>query len=78
MNLLINVTSHEIGHATGALPQYANDQFPLNTPLNPTPAEPGTVMEQGVSAEYLGANVRDFSTRDAEKLREALNDPPSQ
>jgi len=74
-NFLINVGSHEAGHGTRALPQYDNDQFPQGSMLNPTGAEAGSVMEQGVDAETLGAEVREFSEEDAEDLREGLNDP---
>jgi hypothetical protein len=35
--------------------------------------EPGTVMEQGPSAETLGAELREFSNKDAELLRNHLN-----
>jgi hypothetical protein len=76
MNFLINVTAHEVGHGTGALPKYANDQFPLGTPINPVGAQPGTVMEQGVPADDLGSEIRYFSEEDAEMLRKALNDIP--
>ncbi len=75
-NFLVNVGAHEAGHATRALTQYDNDQFSTGTFINPEGAEPGSVMEQGVSAEGRGAELREFSEEDAEKLRKALNDPP--
>jgi hypothetical protein len=75
-NFLTNVGSHEAGHASRALPKYDADAFPLGSMLNPEGAAPGSVMEQGMSAEVLGAEVREFSEEDAEKLRKALNDPP--
>lgn len=80
VNFLINVTSHEVGHTTGALPKYDNDGFPLGTQINPEGAQAGTIMEQGVPPEILGIRVRAFSEEDAERLREELNDeirPPT-
>lgn len=74
--LLSNVSAHEAGHGSLALPMRANDQFPVGSILNPEAAEPGTVMEQGVPPDALGEKLRDFSAEDAEALRKALNPPP--
>lgn len=78
MNFLVNVTSHGVGHATGALPQYSKDAAPVGSFLNPSglQAEPGSVMETNVDAEVVGREARDFSPADAEQLQETLNDLP--
>ena len=69
----INIGSHEAGHASGALPQYDGDAFPPGSILNPSPAEAGFVMQQGVAVEIQGSGVRDFSPGDSEDLQNALN-----
>ncbi len=78
MNFLVNATSHEVGHATGALQKYSGDAAPVGSLMNPieNQAAPGTVMESPVSAEDLGDHVRSFSDEDAASLREVLNDGP--
>jgi hypothetical protein len=65
-NYGINVGSHEAGHASGALPQYAADSL-KNT------AEPGTVMETNVPLEELLKAIREFSVQDAQDLAKHLN-----
>jgi RHS repeat-associated protein len=75
INFVANVTAHEIGHSSGALPKYSNDQFTLGTPINPEGAEPGTVMEQGVPGDVLALDLREFSEEDAELLQLFLNEP---
>ncbi len=61
---LINVTAHEIGHATGALPRYAGDSTKPGAVLNPleNQPDPGTIMQTNVPA-------------DAQDLSKRLNDP---
>ena len=78
VNFLVNVVSHEVDHGSRALPKFDNDARPLGSILNPEPAEAGSVMEQGVSAEALGQGLREFSDEDAENLRQALNEPEPQ
>ncbi|MCP4603649.1 MAG: hypothetical protein GY847_24555 [Proteobacteria bacterium] len=73
--LLVNVTTHEIGHGTLALPDYANDCFAVGSPLYPENAESGTIMEQGVPIPILSEEIREFSEEDAGNLRAALNEP---
>ncbi len=81
---LINVTSHEVGHGTGALPQYDADSAPKGSLLHPRPAEAGTVMETQVSGDQeravaiLSEEVREFSQEDAAQLRVQLNDPEAE
>ena len=74
MNFLINVTAHEVGHGSQALPMYSGDGFPPNTPMNSVLAESGTTMEQGASRDDLGREVRSFSDKDEERLRQKLNE----
>jgi hypothetical protein len=71
VNLVTNITAHEIAHATGALPEHQYDAFDKNK------AEKGSVMEQGASTEELEKRQRDFDREDAQRLRNALN-PPSE
>jgi RHS repeat-associated protein len=75
-NFMINVTAHEVGHSSDALPQYAADSAPVGSLLNPVEnqAEPGTTMETHITPEVVGERVRDFSEEDAERLRRRLND----
>ena len=76
INFLTNVTAHEIGHASGALPQYSGDAAPVGSLLNPLSVqpEPGTVMETHITPEELSGNSRVFSEEDAPQLRLKLND----
>jgi hypothetical protein len=71
IRLLVNVTAHEIGHASDALPQYAMDGNPYS-PLYKA-GEQGTIMDQGVDVDTLSSQVREFSAKDAAALRERLN-----
>ncbi|MEM9294154.1 MAG: RHS repeat-associated core domain-containing protein, partial [Acidobacteriota bacterium] len=73
INFLVNVTAHEVGHGTKALPQYDGDGFPLGSVFFPRNAEAGSIMEQGPDANTRGASIREFSESDAIQLREALN-----
>lgn len=69
VNLVTNITAHEVGHASGTLPEHAGDAFDKNK------AEPGSVMEQGAKTEDLVKSRRDFDPEDAERLRQTLNPP---
>jgi RHS repeat-associated protein len=77
LNFLTNITAHEIGHASGALPQYGAHSLGIGSILNPLSAQPeaGTIMEFDVPADVFGVEVREFSEEDAEKLRMQLNAP---
>ncbi len=70
---LVNTTAHEVAHGTQALPQYDYDGASPGSPLHPEPAEEGTVMETGLTAEQVGEETREFSEGDAAQLRENLN-----
>jgi RHS repeat-associated protein len=70
INFLVNVGAHEVGHGTGALPQYNFDG------AGGPQGEKGTVMQQESDAEALGTQRVEFSPEDAEALRKKLNDPP--
>jgi len=70
---LVNTTAHEVAHGTQALPQYDYDGASPGSPLHPEPAEEGTVMETGLTAEPVGEETREFSEGDAAQLRENLN-----
>jgi hypothetical protein len=70
VTLVTNVTAHEVGHASGALPEHAGDGF------DKSKAEAGSVMEQGAKTEELEQALRDFDRQDAEALRQTLNPPP--
>lgn len=75
VTFLSNVVAHEVGHASGALTKYSNDQFTLGTPINPEGAQPGTIMEQGPTSDVLGSQLRAFSEEDAANLQAELNEP---
>ena len=75
LTFVVNVAAHEIGHGSQALPKYKYDAARLGSILNPRGAESGTVMEQGVPAEVLGRELREFSEEDAAALRALLNSP---
>jgi len=64
ITFLINVTAHEVGHGSHALPPYDQDDRAPGSILHPDPADAGTTMEQGVPAETLGEEVRSFSGED--------------
>ncbi|HEX2834370.1 MAG TPA: RHS repeat-associated core domain-containing protein [Thermoanaerobaculia bacterium] len=70
VNLVVNVTAHEIGHASGDLPKHRGDAAP-----NGSKAAPGSIMEQDVSVEELSERQRDFDYQDALSLQEGLNPP---
>ena len=76
VNFLTNVAAHEIGHASGALPQYSGDAAAVGSLLNPMSVqpEPGTTMETRITPEELSGHIRDFSDEDARRLRLELND----
>jgi hypothetical protein len=65
---LTNVIAHEVGHATGLLPEHRYDGF--ESPK----AEPGSIMDQGTAAAR-GRDLRFFDPEDAELLRTGLNPP---
>jgi RHS repeat-associated protein len=77
-NFLVNVTAHEIGHASSALPQYSGDAAQVGSLLNPLSVQPvqGSIMETNVDPATLGQVVRYFSDEDAEALRQRLNEAP--
>jgi RHS repeat-associated protein len=69
MKFLVNVTSHEIGHASGALQQYSFDG------IGGPSGDAGTVMQESTSASSYSTTMLDFSKQDAMALQQRLNDP---
>ncbi|MEM4188816.1 MAG: RHS repeat-associated core domain-containing protein, partial [Candidatus Hadarchaeum sp.] len=71
LNYAINVATHEAGHGSGALNQYAADSL-KNT------AESGSVMETHVPLQELLLTIREFSLEDAQSLAKHLNNITSE
>ena len=74
LSFIVNVTAHEVGHGSKALPLYAQDNRPPGSTLHSFSAKEETTMEQGASSENLGKTTRSFSEKDAAQLSGELND----
>ena len=70
---VVNVASHEVGHASRALPEYDNDSVPSFGLIPFKTGEPGTAMGKEDDAAALGAGLREFSSRDAARLADFVN-----